>query len=297
MYRRLTAVAVLASALFVGACGNSTPTAAPDPGVDVAAGEVGDDGAKLQGLMLAAASKVAESSSSRYEMVMRMPGPDGSPAEVTSTGAVDNRTGFTSMEMDLSSMGIPGGDGRTTALFDGEAFYYRFPTALRAAFGGKEWVRMGLDTLSKASGFDLASIMQQFKQSDPATNTAMMAASATDIEEVGTEVIRGAATRHFKMTIDLQNAVANSPEQVRAAVGQIVNMLGHGTYPAEMWIGDDGLPRRLVYSMDLSKAKLPQGAPATGVVDIRMELFDFGVDVGVKVPPASATADFADLLN
>jgi hypothetical protein len=199
--------------------------------------------------------------------------------------------------MDLSSMGIPGGDGRTTALFDGQAFYYRFPAALRAAFGGKEWVRMGLETLSKASGFDLESIMQQFKRSDPATNSAMMAASATDIEEVGTDVIRGVGTRHFKMTIDLHKAIANTPEQVRAAVEQIVDMLGGGTYPAEMWIGDDGLPRRLVYSMDLSKAKLPMGAPATGIVDIRMDLFDFGVDVGVKVPPASDTADFADLLN
>ena len=298
MNRRFAVVLVLASALFVGACGKSTPTAAPEPGTEVAAGKV-DDGVKLQGLMLNAASKMAATPTSRFELTMAMPGPAGTPMNVTSTGAVDNRTGSMTMDMDLASMGLPGADGKVTALFDGKAFYYRFPAAMRAALGGKEWVRMGLDTLSKTAGFDLEAIMQQFKQSDPSANVAMMAAAASDIEEVGTEQVRGVTTRHFKMTIDLQKAASSSDEKVRAAVEAITMMLGVGSYPAEMWIAEDGFPRRLHYTMDMSKASLPGGQknPFDGTMDMRMEFFDFGADVGLKIPPASATADFADLLD
>lgn len=298
MNRRSVAVLLLASAVFVGACGKSTPTASPEPGTEVAAGKV-DDGAKLQGLMLNAASKMAATPTSRFEMTMAMPGPEGTPMNVVSTGAVDNRTGSMTMDMDMASLGLPGADGKVTALFDGKAFYYRFPAAMRAAFGGKEWVRMGLDTLSATAGFDLESIMQQFKQSDPSANVAMMAATAGAIEEVGTEQVRGVTTRHFKMTIDLQKAAANSDEKIRAAVESMTKLLGVGTYPAEMWIADDGFPRRLHYAIDMSKVSLPSGQknPFPGTMDMRMEFFDFGADVGLKIPPASATADFADLLD
>lgn len=295
MNRRFVVAFSVASAVFLGACGSSSNPAAPKPG-EVSTGTPDGDGGTLQGLMLASASKVAEAATSRFELEMTMPGPAG-PFDVRSSGAVDNASGLMSMELDLAGLQIPGGDGTTTALFDGESFYYRFPAALQAAFGGKEWVRMGLDTLSGVGGFDLEAVVEQFKQSDPTTNVALMAGAATDIEEVGTEEVRGVSTRHFTMTVDLERAVANAPERVREAVAQMVTSMGTSSYPAEIWIADDGLPRRLVYSLDLSQAQVPGAQAASGQVDIRMELFDFGADVDVDVPPAADTADLADLFG
>lgn len=299
MNRRVVAVLSLAAVALTGACGKSSPTGAPKPGVEVSAGTKQDDSTKLRGLMLAAASKVADSPTSRFEMQMTMPSPNG-PMPITSTGAVNNTTGLMSMELDMASLGIPGAAGTTTVLFDGKAFYYRFPPAMRSAFGNKEWVKMGLDTLSKASGLDLESLLQQFKQSDPAASTALLTSAATDITEIGNQDVRGVPTRHFKMTVDMQKAVTDAPERLRSTVAKVAEMMGTGTYPAEIWIADDGLPRRMQYSMDLSKMKLPgttTPSPLAGNVDFRMELFDFGVDVGVVVPPAANTADLADFLG
>jgi hypothetical protein len=298
MTRRALAVLSLASLAVLGACGTSDPAGAPKPGLEVSAGK--QDGANLHNLMLAAATKVAASPTSRFEMQMSMPGPDGKPVAVTSTGAVNNKTGLLSMELDMASMGIPGASGTTTALFDGTAFYYRFPPAMRSTFGGKEWVKMGIDTISKASGLDLDSLLQQFKQSDPTSSVALLSSAATDITEVGSEDVRGVPTRHFKMTVDLQKAVANAPEGLRDTVAKAAGMLGAGTYPAEIWLADDGLPRRMHYTMDVSKMKLPAGTPSpfgAGNVEFTMELFDFGIDVGVAVPPASQTVDIANFLK
>jgi hypothetical protein len=102
------------------------------------------------------------------------------------------------------------------------------------------------------------------------------------------------------MTVDLGKAVANAPEGLRATVAKAAEMMGTGTYPAEIWLGDDGLPRRMQYTMDISKMKLPDNTPSpfgAGNMEFRMDLYDFGVDVGVVVPPASQTADMAELLK
>jgi hypothetical protein len=299
MNRRLLAVLSLASLSVLGACGSSTPSGAPKPGVEVSAGK-DDDGAALHSLMLAAATKVADTATSRFEMQMSMPGPDGKPLPITSTGAVNNTTGVMSMEMDMGAMGVPGMSGTTTALFDGKAIYYRFPPAMRSTFGGKEWVKMGLDLISKTAGLDVESLLQQFKQSDPTSSVALLSSASTDITEVGTEDIRGVHTRHFKMTVDLQKASTNAPESLRSTVAKAAEMLGTGTYPAEIWLGDDGLPRRMHYSMDISRMKLPNNTATPfgpGNMEFTMDLFDFGVDVGVVVPPASDTADMANLLK
>ncbi len=299
MNRRIFAVLSLASIAAFGACGNSTPSGAPKPGVDVSAGKA-DDGAKLHDLMLAAATKVADAATSRFDMQMSMPGPDGKPLAVTSTGAVNNTTGVMSMEMDMGAMGIPAASGTTTALFDGKTIYYRFPPAMRSNFGGKEWVKMDLALISKTSGLDVESLLQQFKQSDPTSSVALLSSASTDITEVGSEDVRGVHTRHFKMTVDMQKAATSAPEALRETVAKAAEMLGTGTYPAEIWLGDDGLPRRMHYSMDISKMKLPNNAASpfgAGTMEFRMDLFDFGVDVGIVVPPASKTADMAALLN
>jgi hypothetical protein len=64
----------------------------------------------------------------------------------------------------------------------------------------------------------------------------------------------------------------------------------------EVWLDLQGLPRKVNYAFDYNP---PDGAPA-GTPDGRMtvssELYDYGADVDVNLPPANKVSDFFDLM-
>jgi hypothetical protein len=214
------------------------------------------------------------------------------------------------LDMDMASIipGTPPGGATVSTIFDGKAVYMRFPEELAAGLpGGKVWARLDLATLSSQAGIDVAALSAQFNSSDPLANIALLTGAAGDITEVGTEDVRGVSTRHLKMTVDLQKASEQlaakisgpNAERLKAAVTQAATTVGVTTMPIEAWIDADGLPRRLSYEMDLSKAKVPgaEDAAATGTAKVSMEFYDFGKDVNVAIPPLDQTIDLADLLG
>ena len=58
------------------------------------------------------------------------------------------------------------------------------------------------------------------------------------------------------------------------------------SFPMDVWIDDDGLPRR--FTMDLT-------IPGTGSVSMRMDFSDYGRAVDVSAPPASETMSMQEL--
>lgn len=306
MRKRLAFISLSFTVLLAGsACGNSSdgPT---DAGVETSTDKTdktGDAAADLQGLMLASAAKASEATTSRFEGTITVPNPAGQPFKMRLAGASDSSKPLLDMEMDLGGIpGLPAGGAVMNMILDGETLYMRLPEAMLAGadLGGRSWLRMDLDAASEMGGFDLKALLEQSKQADPSSYLAMLSGASDDIEEVGTAEIRGVATRHFTMTIDPAKAIANAPDGLREATQEMAAKFGAVKFPAEVWIAEDGLPRRVAYKIDLSEAALGPDAEAlagAGAIEATIDLFDFGAPVDVQVPSAGETADFSDLLG
>lgn len=290
MTRRLAVLLAAASLTLLAACGGGSGEERP----------AADATSDLQKLVLASASKATEAKTAHFEFTAEVPGPEGAPVTIKGTGAVDNSRPLISMQMDTGGLlpgGQAGGDTTTSFVFDGQAFFMRFPEALSAQLGGKHWVRFDANTLSAQSGLDFEELLAQFRSSDPLANLSLLTGAAEDVTEVGEEDVRGVATRHFKVTVSVEKSLAQVPERFRPAMSQLTEQLGTRTLPVDVWIGDDGLPRRLNYEVDLSKASIPGTEGLSGSVKTTMDVFDYGKPVEATVPPPEDTVNLGELIG
>jgi hypothetical protein len=118
-----------------------------------------------------------------------------------------------------------------------------------------------------------------FDRTDPAQALAYLEA-ADDVEEIGTEEVRGAETTHYRLTVDLRKAAEGSPEY-RAVIEQSLQAGGTAEVPTEVWVDEDGRVRRV--RMVYADVPTPDGEAAD--VTVTTELYDFGADVDVEPPP------------
>jgi hypothetical protein len=201
----------------------------------------------------------------------------------------------------ILSMNLPASLGQFEAVLDGVVFYVKLPAALSGELGGKPWVKVDLNAIGRqVSGVDLSSLAQA-QAADP-TQAVNVLRGASDVTKLGTENLRGASVTHYKATIDVDKAIANAPPESRDALRQLANSLGTKTFPAEVWVDDQGRMRKLTYSLDLSKVSVPTSVargsrPALGLSTFTYELYDFGTTVRADVPPADQVTDLAALLH
>ncbi|MGH9023093.1 MAG: hypothetical protein ACRDV9_08340, partial [Acidimicrobiia bacterium] len=211
MKRRLLALLAGASMAMVGACGGQSK--------DAGTAAKPADAKSLRELVLASASKVADEKTASFEASFALL-PGGQ--RFSATGAIDSTRSLLSMSLDLGSVlgGAAPGGGKAEMILDGKAFYMRgfFPVAddQRA-----QWIRIDLEQLSGKSGLDLSGMLEQFKSLDPKSQLAMLAGVADDVEEVGTEEVRGVKTRHLKASVDLERALAEMPPAFKATASPL----------------------------------------------------------------------------
>ena len=153
---------------------------------------------------------------------------------------------------------------------DGETVYVHLPEMLRGS-STAEWVAIP----AKAGGFT--------GTMDSTTGfLEALRGVAGDVREVGTEDVNGVSTTHYQATIDLQKALDAVPDAQREQARAGLDQLGTGSMPVDVWLSSDGIPVRMVLTMDA-----PQGAGLLGGSTMRMtlDLTDFGAPVDVQVPP------------
>jgi hypothetical protein len=247
-----------------------------------------------------AATKTTEAHTAKVSMTMKS---DSGPFAngVTEEGGFDfgNRRGR--FGFDMAQFGIPGAQGKVEAVFDfsaGLVMYIRMPQ-LAPELGGKEWMKIDASALGKASGVDFNSIIQN-QSSDP-TSGLQQLRGATEVTKVGSEVLRGATTTHYRLVVDLDKAVQQTPEAGRAAMQKLMELYTVKTLPAEVWIDGQGRARRYRTTIDTATLKLPaelqtKANPFTGKLTMTMEYFDFGAAVDATPPPADQVTDMNDLL-
>jgi hypothetical protein len=96
-----------------------------------------------------------------------------------------------------------------------------------------------------------------------------------DAMEAGPETVRGVAAVRCRLTVDLARADAAVAAGVSVPAGPF---RGLGRMPAEVWLDEAGLARRIAVSAE----------PVTGAAQVQfwsiVELWDFGVAAGIAPP-------------
>lgn len=215
--------------------------------------------------LTAAADKASDAGSSRMTMDMSM-SLGGSGFSVEGEGSFDYDEQVGEMRMTITGDGLPGAQSMEM-IVDGEYLYVKTPPGL----GTPGWTRMDMS--------EVAGGTSQFSQ-DPTQYLDFLRGAGEDIEEVGTEEIDGVSTTYYKADLSLEAIIEQAPEdEAEALRSQLESLGGDETIPSEVWIDEDGLPRRIKLTMHVESEG--QSADMT----ITMDLFDYGTEVDVE-PPA-----------
>ena len=231
-------------------------------------------------LIASSGDELAKSRSAKFRGTTSSPS-GGAASEVTFNGAFnfESRTG--EYTVDAESLGLQG-NGKVRALLVGGGLYLSLDDALDAGvpspeLEGKKWLKL-----------DPALFGDQIGQSDPNRSLDALRGAARDVQKVGADKIRGTRTTHFRVTIDVEQAVASAPEGEQEQVRSSIAALGSGTIPADVWIDSKGRLRRI---------RLRVGGSATLGGSVGFEYFDLGARVNVKAPPAGEVVDFLEILG
>jgi hypothetical protein len=286
----LAAVTVLA-ALALAACGGGSSSGG---GEAVATTESGSADA----LLAAAATKATDAGSSKVDFTIttQIPGQEG-PVNLTGNGEFDYANQQGKLTYDFSELfaaaGQPVGNEPVEVILDKNVVYMKFALLSKLIPGGKPWLKFDIQKIGEQQGLDLSQL-QQLNQGDPSQILGYLRGSGS-VEEVGKETIDGVETTHYTAVIDLDRVASQAPpalqDQVQTQIDKLKEQTGIGELPMEVWIDDDGLPRRVSYTFD---ASLTGGSEKTSTV-LTMNFTDYGVDVAVEPPPADQVTDISEL--
>lgn len=269
------------------------------------AGCGGEDEASKEVLTQAAAKTTREGSA---RIAFRGSSQGGSlpqDIEFRGDGVVDNAKRIGRLKFDFGSLAsalppnaqLSEEDLNGEVIFEGFVFYMRFPVLSNVLQGGKEWLKFDAAAISEAQGIDLGQFTQ-VGQADPSQALQYLKAVSGDVEDKGSEQVRGVETTHYSATVDLRKFPDVLPEeqreQARQAADALVKQLGgNAELPMDVWVDDDGLIRRQRFEFAFE----PPGGGKKVSFRYDIELYDFGVDVAVEPPPPSETTDLTELLS
>jgi hypothetical protein len=243
--------------------------------------------------VLDAMTAVYEAGSYHQELRMSMSA-EGQSFSITAEADVDNATKQAAMTMDLGMMG-----GEMEMVMDDGVIYMRSP-----AFEGAPtpWVSLDPSKMDPAAaqfgGFGAGT-------TDPSAYAGLFA-GVFDVKASGEADIDGIATTRYTGTIDLQkvlegfadvvgeDADAKTTEQLEAAVEQFEALGIEGKIPFQIWIDEEGLPRRQRITMDFGDL-----VPGTGDAEMEMtvDYSAFGEPVDVELPKASEVTDVTKMMS
>lgn len=253
----------------------------------------GGSGGTLAAAVTSAATKTVAAKTARVFMVTGVTGKQKFSVEATGRMEIGGKRGVISV--DTASLGLPGQGGKVEMRVLGTTAYMQIPAALaKEVPAGKKWLKIDYAAIAKDRGVDVSSLQRNFQTGDPAAVLGFLR-GAGSVTRAGTETIRGTKTTHYKATVDFDQVVAKADASARDEVRKLVSSINIDKMPIEVWIDADGLLRRLQFTMDLSKL---DKTDTSGDLSLKMELFEFGVNVSdVVAPPAGETVDIQQLLT
>lgn len=309
----LTAVAALA----LTACGGSKSSAPAAP----------KSNARALAAVGAAARKTADAGAFRVagKVKLSVSGLSGS-LSVKMNGAIDVPANRGALAVDLGGDGVKEVFGASSAelRFDGPVYFLKHDAIAQRVGKGKAWIKLDLARTLAAMG-------ETFPADSPTALGFTPQETLREIRlygtyaEAGKDEIRDVKTTRYEGTVDWSKAAIESYETMLAdpdldaeqkkAIRELkatIARLDVKPLPIELWIGDDGLLRKLkIDAKGLTELKLDGGIPKTEAdtaalratvqfsrarLRAELEFFDFGaLDLDTAPPPRAETQDLTDL--
>lgn len=205
---------------------------------------------------------------------------------------VDNANQRIDMTMDLGMLG-----GEMQMVMDGGVVYMRSPMFQDA---GTEWVSMDPSKLDPSAAAQFGGFGTG--TTDPSAFVGLFA-GVFDVKASGQQELKGIPTTHYVGTIDLKKVLQGfsdvvgedidpaTRKQLEMAVEQFESLGIDEKIPFEIWIDEDGLPRRQQITMDFGD--LVPGAEEASM-EMTVDLSDFGKPVDIEIPSASQVTDVTE---
>lgn len=194
-----------------------------------------------------AASRSTQSTTGRFTMSVSGPG-SGGRVTATSEGSYDTRAKRISVTSGVGDAGAALAAAARTELFvDGSTAYLR-SAALRGVLGTDKWVKLDRQDLTGMGGGMALGVW-----TEPPTADLDLLRGATEVKQTGRERVRGTKTTRMHATVDLAAAVEATPAERRPLLEAARSSLAanqSGALPVDVWIGGDGLVRRLRLGVD-----------------------------------------------
>ena len=215
---------------------------------------------------------------------------------LSASGYVDER--HRAGEMDMNLAGIPGisqvtgGAGNIHMIFKFPVIYVNMPLLASKLPEGKTWMKIDLAKLASKAGID-ASQLGSLNQADPTQFLSYLRASTGAVTTVGGEQIDGVPTTHYRATLQLDRILDRLPGSQRAAARSVLEHLGTGSIPVDVWVDQQGRLRRMQLSIGggSSGASAPASPLASVTGTLTLDLTSYGAVPPIVPPPASQVFD------
>ncbi len=248
-------------------------------------------------VIVLAADKTQEAGTARVWMDMQMEGRTGL---ITSTadGVMDMASGRGEVTMEMDMPDLPAGTpalGTIETVFEGTTIYMKMPALAAQLPPGKPWMSFDLQEVGEEMGLDFGALMQS-GNSDPTQSLQYLRGAAGEVETLGEEQVRGVQTTRYRASVSFDKMIEQAPEDLRPrlepTVDAVAEWIGADEIPVEVWIDEQGRMLRQKQNFEYV------AGPARGTsVAMTLEMYDFGVDVEVEVPPSSQVTDLRELME
>jgi hypothetical protein len=296
---RRTLIVPLVALILAAPCSLSATAASADSGGDLAriagAGQAltKAGSAKFSGTVeIASTSTPSAGTVNLTSTLDRKAGaPLSTSGKVSLTGAFDFKHRNGRFTIDASALGSSRRLAKVQFLLVNGVAYFSLDSLkklttrkLPHSLAGKQWLKLDL----KAFGASPS----QLNQADPSSSLDALRGVTSDVQNLGTDTVGGAATTHYRIHLDLAKAVQSAPPAQRAQIQSSIDALGgSGILPADIWIDRQGRPRKI----SLSFTAKTETTSISGSESF--EYSDFGAAVSITAPPANQVADFSQLFS
>jgi hypothetical protein len=183
------------------------------------------------------------------------------------------------------SMSMQGGGQDISEIFLGNTIYMK-DAALAAELDGKQWAEIDLDKAGGSLGA-LSSLANTGRNENPATQLSALVASKA-VTKVGTETVQGQQTTHYSGTLNASQFLQNGAVTSQLSAAQVAELksqlqsAGVTSETIDVWVGSNSLP---------VQEKVVVHSSSTGLMEMTMNLSDWGAPVDVSAPPANEVTD------
>jgi hypothetical protein len=268
-----SAFALVATAAVVSGCGGGSQALALDP-------------------VAAAATKTQDAGAARirYSLSFTSPQLPGRTFQLDGNGVIDGTSGIANFDLGsaFQAAGIPAGSSMTEIyLREGGDFVIYMQMSFLASQipGGKQWIKLDVSKIGSAAGVDFNQLLSG-TQMQPTDLLSMLKTEGAAIRKVGLEKVNGTVTTHYHVTVNLAKAL-----KAEGLTTPVLSDLAASVpnIPEDVWIGSDGLVRRVTVSYGLEQ----HGKSVH--MTMALDLYDYGVDLKIAAPPSDEVFDATKL--